>query len=85
MQVPFKRGDFLDVNSHWAKEFRKIRPRNGMVLQVQTTEVSDVRVEVVPGGKKVGAFYAHDMDQLENETVRPVFKCKLTERHAKSL
>ena len=56
-----------------------------MILQVQTTEVSDVRVEVVPGGRKVGAFYQNDLEQLEKETVRPVFKCKLTERHAQSL
>ena len=34
VQVPFKRADFPDPNSHWGKEFRKIRPRNGMVLQV---------------------------------------------------
>ena len=85
VQVPYKRGDVKDPMSHWAVEFRKIRPRNGMILQVQTTEVSDVRVEVVPGGRKVGAFYQNDLEQLDKETVRPVFKCKLTERHAQSL
>ena len=44
-----------------------------------------MRVEVVPGGRKVGAFYEHDLEQLSKETVRPVFRCKLTKNHAESL
>ena len=44
-----------------------------------------MRVEVVPGGRKVGAFYQNDLEQLEKETVRPVFRCKLTQKHADSL
>ena len=56
-----------------------------MILEVETTEIMDIRVEVVPADHKIGAFVEDDFEQTEEEIVRPIFKCKLSDRHKASL
>ena len=54
-------------------------------MEVNTVAVTDIRVEVIAKGRRVGAFLDRDLDKLEQNTVRPVFKCQLTAEHQRSL
>ena len=56
-----------------------------MVLEVETTEILDIQVEVVPKDRKIGAFLDKDFEHTEEDTVRPVFKCKLSDIHKNNL
>ena len=47
--------------------------------------VTDIRVEVVNPGRRVGAFLDADLERLTEQKVRPVFKCELTKKHQDSL
>ena len=44
-----------------------------MILEVETTEIMDIRVEVVPANRKIGAFVDDDFEQTEEDMVRPIF------------
>ena len=52
-----------------------------MMLEVETTEILDIQVEVVPADKKIGAFLDKDFEHTDDDIVRPVFKCKLSDKH----
>ena len=45
----------------------------------------DIRVEIVPTKGRVGAYLDRDLELLAKDTVRPVFKCRVSDRHKASL
>ena len=56
-----------------------------MILEVETTQILDIAVEVVPKGVKYGAYFDHNFDHTVKDIVRPIFKCKLSDDHKASL
>ena len=86
VQVPFSRLDFPDNTNYWCKLFNnRHKRRHGVMLDVNTVAVTDIRVEIVKPGCKVGAFLDQDLEKLEEKTVRPVFKCEVSAQHQESL
>ena len=56
-----------------------------MILDVEIDSVLDIKVEIVPKQGRIGAFHDKNLELLAKDTVRPVFKCKISERHTASL
>ena len=52
-----------------------------MILEVETTEILDICVEVVPANVRIGAYLDADFEHTDTEIVRPIFKCKLSDKH----
>ena len=52
-----------------------------VMINVEVVEILDVFVEYVEAGERVGAFTENGIKKLKEPVARPVFKCKIHERH----
>ena len=53
-------------------------------LELMITEILDIRLEFVEKGKNVGVYHENNT-KLDENIIRPVFKCRLTPKHQKAL
>ena len=53
-------------------------------IELRIVAITDFRVEFVDKNVNVGVYYEND-PETKVETVRPVFKCQLHEKHAAAI
>ena len=52
---------------------------------MEIESIVDIKVEIVDKKARTGVIIDANLDLLEKDTVRPVFKCKVSTKHGRSL
>ena len=52
---------------------------------MEIESIDDIKVEIVRKSARVAAVLDGNLALLEKDTVRPVFKCRVSAKHEKSL
>ena len=85
VQVPLLRTEFPIQGTHWFHRFKQKPKRGGVVVEILTDKILDIRIERVPAGSRVGAFIDRDLQTLDEDIARPVFKCRVAKEHQESI
>ena len=85
VQVPLLRSDFPTQGAYWHHMFKRKPKRGGVIVEIFTDKILDIRVERVQAGTRVGSFIDRDLQTLEQDTARPVFKCQVAPEHREAI